>query len=358
MLQVGLADEQGDFHIRNGGPDEHTPVGLFRQVGQNQILIVPIQHIQGAPGLKHQAAALAQRLQQQVHLRIVPQGLKVTNPLHRGLDGLLIGDPAVIQGHLQTKPLFGKNPEYLQLDLAHDLHMDLAVFPQELQLGVLLFQLPQLGKGLNGIRMGRQPHPVGHNAFQHRGQPCRFRPQGLANIGLAQPGHRRQGSGCNPVRGAEFVAGIQPQLHQLFFQLFPFLVFITQHIPDIQAPAGDLQPGEPGSQRIPGDFIDPGAEGFGVRLFRAIGIQQRQQSVHPLQLQGRAEADGKQLSPGHQFPQITGGHPALCQIGFQQGLIAEGCLFAQSIPVRFKIQAAGAESAPQVLQELQPVRTA
>ena len=110
-----------------------------------------------------------------MHLRIVPQWLKMSHTLHGVLDGFFIEDPPVFKGHIQTKALGDQTSQNFQLDLAHDLHMDLlaALVPKNVQLGILLFQKPQLLQGGHGVGAGRQYGLIGHHRFQLRGQ-CRF----------------------------------------------------------------------------------------------------------------------------------------------------------------------------------------
>ena len=88
VLHVGPARHQGDLHVRDGGSGQHPQVLLLCQVGQHQPLPAPLQLILRAGGGKHQAAAPLPRLQQQVDLRVMAQGLKVADALHRGGDGL------------------------------------------------------------------------------------------------------------------------------------------------------------------------------------------------------------------------------------------------------------------------------
>ena len=73
------------------GAPVRTPGGLLlRQVGEDEPLPVQVQQVLAAPAVKDQPAALGQRLQEQMDLGVVAQGLKVANALHRGGDGLLI----------------------------------------------------------------------------------------------------------------------------------------------------------------------------------------------------------------------------------------------------------------------------
>ena len=357
MLQVGLAHQQGDLHIGDGGTCQHTPVDLFAEVGDDELLILQIQHIGGADRIEDQTGASRQRLQQQVALGVMPQGLKVAHALHRVGDGLLVENPPVLQGHIQIKPLLHQRPENFQLDLAHDLHMDLASLLQEVKLGVFLLQLPQLGPHHRRVCPLGQGHPVGHDGLQHRRQSFRLRTQGLAHEGFGKARDRRQLSGGDFLWGGEFFTGVAPQLQHLFFCLATLLVYITQNGTDLQASAGDLQPGQPVSLGIPGDFINSGGKHIGIYCLRCIYIQQVQQVLHPLQLQGGAEAAGKQLPFGDQAPEISLRYLTGFQIIFQQCLIAHSGSFGDCLSILTEVHTAGGQLPLQLCHQRLPFRT-
>ena len=100
-------------------------MGLFRQMGQNQPLPVQIQLVGRAVSGKGQAAAPGGGLQQQVHFRIVAQGLEVSDALHGVCDGLPVADGALAEIHLHIEPLPQAAAQDLHLHLAHELDMDL-----------------------------------------------------------------------------------------------------------------------------------------------------------------------------------------------------------------------------------------
>ena len=86
------------------------------------------------------------------------QGLKVADALHRGGDGLPVADGAGAEGHLQAEPLPEHPLQDLQLDLPHQLDVDLPglLVPGDVELGVLLFQLAELLQGRVGVHPLRQ----------------------------------------------------------------------------------------------------------------------------------------------------------------------------------------------------------
>lgn len=127
---MGLAHQQGQLDIRDGRANQHPPVGLLRQMGEDQVLVVPVQHVQGAHRVDDHTAALGQGLQQNVAFGVVAQGLEMPHPLHGAANGLLVENPPVIQRNVQPEALLHQAAEDFQLHPAHDLHMDLPILPE------------------------------------------------------------------------------------------------------------------------------------------------------------------------------------------------------------------------------------
>ena len=76
--------------------------------------------------------------QQQMHLRIVPQGFKVADALHGVGDGLPVADSPCAKADLHAHPLPNKPLQHLHLHLAHELGVDFPVIPNDVKLGVFL----------------------------------------------------------------------------------------------------------------------------------------------------------------------------------------------------------------------------
>ena len=169
--------------------------------------------------------------------------------------------------------------ENFKLDLAHDLYMDLfcVLIPKDVQLGVFLFQKPQLLQRGRGICTGRQRHLVGHNRLQLRGRGGAFNAQALSCPCAGQTGHRHQLSGNGAFNGSELIAAVAAQPHDLFFQRFSLAAGIAQVLPHLQAAPGDLQPGQPVALGIPGDLVHPTAKTAGAYRSGRIAVQQLQQ---------------------------------------------------------------------------------
>ena len=324
---------------------------FFFQMGQNQPLIIDVQHIRGADGAEHQTAAGGQRLQQQMHLGIVAQGFKMPDALHRVFDGLLIENPLVAEGHVQREALLHQTAENLLLHPPHHLYVNLPVLPEQMQLGFFLLQLPQLGQNLRRVGTSGQIHPVGHNRLQHIGLPRRFRSQRLPCVGFGKPRHRSQLPGGNFLRGGEFVGGVPPQLYDLFLPRFVLPVDITQRGANLQAAAGDLHPGQAVSLGVAGDFIDFGGKFAGIDRFRGVFVQNIQQRPYAVQFQPGAEAAGEQLPSGDQRPEVSRRNAAGFQIVFQQCFVAHGGIFRDLLRGCGKVHAGGAELLPQLSQQ-------
>ena len=233
--------------------------------------------------------------------------------------------------------------------------MDLPVLPQQVELGVFLLQLPQLGQGLGGVAALGQVYPVGHHRLQDGRLSFRLRSQGLANIGGGKTGDGRQLPGIHFLRGGEFVPGVQPQLHQLLLQRIPFPVGVAQILSHLQTAAGDLHPGQPGPSGIPGDFVHPGGKGASVFFLRGVSVQQGQQLLHARELQRRAKAAGEELPALDQPPQISIRHGAGGEVAFQQTFVAHGRRLGDFRFGHAEVHTAGAQLLLQLGQQLFPI---
>ena len=82
--------------------------------------------------------------------------------LHRLRDGLFIKDAAGAELHVQTKPLCQQAAQHFQLDLAHELDMDLAqrFVPYHMELRLLFLQPVQLAQRRVHICALRQQHLI------------------------------------------------------------------------------------------------------------------------------------------------------------------------------------------------------
>ena len=170
MLNVRPTGEQCDLHIRDRRAGQHTDMRLLSQMGQDEPLPVQVQHIGRAGGSKHKAAAPLARLEQQMHLRIVAQRLKMTDTNSRRSDRLFINNPARVKLHGRPKAFLNQPCQYFQLNLAHKLQVDLRrrFIPRYPKLRVFLLQQPHVLQHHMRVAAIRQPHPIGQHWFQRR----------------------------------------------------------------------------------------------------------------------------------------------------------------------------------------------
>ena len=81
-----------------------------------------------------------------MHLRVVSERFKVSDALDRAGDGFLVDDTALTEVDRKAESFFDDALEDLELYLAHELHLYLAVplVPHDLELRIFGFQNPKL----------------------------------------------------------------------------------------------------------------------------------------------------------------------------------------------------------------------
>ena len=301
MLQVALAGEQGQLQIGDGRPGEHPHMLALHQVCENEPLPVAVQHVLGAHGVNLQPRPPLQRLQEQVHLGVVAQGLKVPHTFHRLGQGLQVDDAAGAEGDIQVETAAQLPLQHLPVHLAHEFHPHLLCvwLPLHLQLGVLLLQAAQPLQQGGGVHPLRGNHLIGEHRLQPGAGPVLLCPQALPRRGVGEPGHSAHRPGGGHVHRGEFGPGVEANLVDL---LLP--VGSVEHLPHPQLAPGNFQPGKPLTPLIPGDFKDPGPEVLGPLRFQGIGLDAVQQLLHPLHLEGGAEVHREQLPLHHQGRQL------------------------------------------------------
>ena len=190
VLEVGAACNQCDLHIGQRRTGQHTKMLFFFQMGQHKALPVFVQHFFPAVCRKLHSAAPWQRFQLDMHFCIVAQGLIVPHALHRLGDGLLIQDTAGPELHVQAESLCQQAAQHLQLDLAHELYMDLAqsLAPHHMQLRFFLLHAVQFSKCCMDIRPIRQQYLIAQHRLQHRDVAVAFCAKPLARASLGQAG--------------------------------------------------------------------------------------------------------------------------------------------------------------------------
>ena len=131
---------------------------------------VAVQHIFAANGGKLKSAAPLCRFQKKVHFRIMTKGLKMSDTFHRLPDSLLIYDASGAEFHPNAKTLLDDGLQHFNLDLAHQLGVDLPrrFIPYNVQLRLLFLQLPEQQISFMYITFRRQFNAVRKHRFQER----------------------------------------------------------------------------------------------------------------------------------------------------------------------------------------------
>ena len=142
------------------------------------------------------------------------QGLKVSDSLHRGRNGLPVDNTALTKGGLQTKPVLQHPTQHFQLHLTHQLHPNFpgGFVPAHPQLRIFFLQLPQILHGSMGVRAVGELQAAGQNRLQNRGRPVLFPSQAHARHRMAQSRHSAYSARRGLLHRAELGAGVNPQL--------------------------------------------------------------------------------------------------------------------------------------------------
>ena len=353
VLQVGTARNEGDLHVRQRRSDQHAKVLFFFQMGQHKALPVFVQHFFPTVGGKLHSAAARQRFQLDMHFCVVAQRLVMAYTLHRLRDGLFIKDAAGAELHVQTKPLCQQAAQHFQLDLAHELDMDLAqrFVPYHMELRFLFLQPMQLAQRRVHICVLRQQHLIAEHRFQHRQVAVAFCAKAFALTGFGQAGDSTHLPGVDGLCQCILCAGVQPQLVGLFGPRLA-VRFARELCFHLQLPAGNAQPGQAGTLFILRDLEHLGPKGIQCRSRACKAVQPAEKLLHTVQLECRAEPARENMPPGNGRDDL-----GICQLsGLQhpvhQVLIAKSQRF---IPVGLrhaKIHKPFAEAMIQLGQQL------
>ena len=261
MLFMGPAPYDRDLHIRDLGAGQDASVPSFLQVGHDQALPVPGQFIDAAAGFEHKAAAGFAGLQQQMNLRVVTQGLKVSYAFHRCLDGLFINNAGRAEADGQFEAFPGRSLQHFPLHFTHDLGRDLLLvfIVYDVQDRILFLQQAQVPVGLKFILRGRQDNLAADDRLQQAFVPVFFHADALARIGSGQTCHGAYLTSLRLSGRREFVSGINTDLVRLLADLFASDIH-GQHGLDFKRTAGDLHPCQTAAAFIPCDLVDSGPE--------------------------------------------------------------------------------------------------
>ena len=141
----------------------------------------------------------------------------MAHALHRGGDGLPVDDAAGAEGDRQAEALGRQRLENLQLNLPHELDVDLPqpLVPHEVELGILLLQQEELAQGGVGILPLGEEHLVDEHRLQGGGRASRLCPKALPGGGAAQAGDGHHASRLGLVHGLEPGPRVDAQLIRL-----------------------------------------------------------------------------------------------------------------------------------------------
>ena len=257
VLQMRSASDQCNPDIGDGRTSQYAGMFPLQQVSHHQPLPVAVQHILTAVTAYDKTAAPLAWFQQQMHLRIMAQRLKMPHTLHRITDGFFVDDISLVKLHLGLKPPGNEAFENLDLHLAHHLSVDLfqAAVPDDMQLWFFLFQHPQILQQHMDITALWRQHPVGKHRFQQGLHIILLASQSLPGLGKGQSGHRADCSRRRFLQRFVPSAGIEADLIRLFTDAIPL-----QQRFHLQDAAGDFHMRQPVPLLVPGNFIDSGRE--------------------------------------------------------------------------------------------------
>ena len=119
-------------------------------MGQNQPLPIAVQIVFGQGRGHSDSAARLPWFQQDMCFGIMTERLKMTRTFDRRGDSLAVQDGAGAKRHIQPEPVVQRLLDDLQLDRAHQLHMNLGqpLHPDHMQQRVFVFQLAQCSDDL------------------------------------------------------------------------------------------------------------------------------------------------------------------------------------------------------------------
>ena len=261
------------------------------EVGENKALPVSVQLVLTAHGVKHQPAPPRQRLQYQMHLRIVSERFEMSDPLHPVGNRLLVHYPARIKFNIGVKALFYNAFEHIRLHLAHETHGYLArmLVPLKVKLGVLLLQKPELREHLRRVRSGGENDAVAENGLKHRRRGGKLYAEPLSGICRRQSEHGADLSRAHPLHGLKLIAGVYSQRADLLLIGFSVFIRVFYRRSDLQLTAGAFYKGHAPALTVSCDLIYSRAEFVRITLTRRISLQSLQKLLNALGFKSRTE---------------------------------------------------------------------
>ena len=295
---------------------------LFFQMRQHQALPVPVQDVLAAVRRILHARTAFTRLQEKVHLRIMPQGFEMPHPFNGIVDGLFIYDIPASKSDQNAEPVFHHFLQDFCLHIPHELDVDLLLLfhPHHMELRVLLLDLAEVLDHPVDITALRQFHPVRQHRFQHREFRIRLRADPLSRVCAFQSGDRADHAGPGSLQQFVFIPGIQTDLVHLAFH-------IRQRFFHLQFPACHFKISQPVPLRVSGDLVYLSPECFRICRRYSILPDPVQEFSDPFGFQRRPEPAGEDPALCDRFSKESCIESAGLQIGFQKFFITDGYSF-------------------------------
>ena len=166
-------------------------------------------------------------------------------------DGLAVDDAALAEAHVQAEAIQDQAAQHLELDLAHQLHMDLSValVPDDAQHRVLLLKLAEFRERAVRVRAVGQDELIGQHRLQERRGRLGLGAEAETDIAVAQARDGDDAARARLLERTELDAGVEAQLIGLF-AVGAALCFIGERGFYAQRPARDLQPRQARALRV------------------------------------------------------------------------------------------------------------
>ena len=350
MLLMSPPGQKRDFHVSHCRTGQRALMFLFLQMGQNQPLPVPVQDIFAAVGCKLHPRAPFARFQEEMHLRIMAQRFKVSHPLHRRGDGLLIHNIPFAELDQYAEPLLYKPLKHFCLHFSHELNMNLRepVLPHNMEFRLFLLKLAQIFQHHMRVASIRKLHTVCKNRFQHRKRRSALPADSLSRVRSLKAGNRAHASGFHLGDHLVLCSGVDPDLVHLSLDSI-------QRFLHIQTASRHFQIGQTVPLVISGNLIYLGAKLIRIPLLFHVLCDPVQEFLDSRGFQRGAKPAGKYLSlrytPADQFPADL----SALQIFLQHPLITDRQTLKPFLRSRLHVHTALTQLLPELLHKPLPV---
>ncbi len=162
MLDMRPPGNYRDFHVSNVRTCQYPWMRALRKMCIYQPLPISIELILAAKTVKYKSAARLTRLKQKMHLRIMPQWLKMAYAHRRRCYGLLVYGTSLSKFHSDSEALFYHMLQNFKRKLAHhmDIYLSRLLVPENAQRRLFLLKLSKLPQKYSRIGLGRNYHLI------------------------------------------------------------------------------------------------------------------------------------------------------------------------------------------------------